>query len=118
MHDCMNQKNRYVHYPPNPTEGQLLKLFSDVNQDIVIYGHDHNRRICHSQNRWFINSGSLGCPANDKNIARAAILEIEENNIFVYSIEIEYDARKVVEYIDGIKCPASEEIKKIFFGVN
>lgn len=119
MHYCMNQKNQYVNYTPNPTESNLLKLFPERNQDIVIYGHDHNRIICHSQNRWFINSGSLGCPANDKNIARAAILEIEENNhISVRSIEIKYDVTKVVEYIDWIKYPASGEIKKFFFGVN
>lgn len=119
MHYCMNQKNQYINYTPNPTEADLLALFPELNQDIVIYGHNHARMICRGQNRWFINSGSLGCPANDKNIARAAILEIEENNpISVRSIEIPYDVTKVIEKIDRIKYPSSEGIKKFFFGVN
>ena len=119
MHYCMNQKNQYVHYTPNPTETELLELFPEPDQDIVIYGHDHARMICHNQNRWFINSGSLGCPAKDKDVARAAILEMAENNhISVYSIEVKYDAAKVVEHIDRIKYPSFADIKKFFFGVN
>lgn len=119
MHYCMNHKNQYVHYTPNPTEKDLLVMFPEMDQDIVVYGHDHTRMICHSQNRWFINCGSLGCPANDKNIARAAILQItQKQRILVHSIEIEYDVAKVIGRIDWIRYPASREIKKFFFGIN
>lgn len=119
MHYCMNQNNQYVNYTSNPAISDLLELFPESSQGIVIYGHNHAKMICHSQNRWFINSGSLGCPANDKNIARAAILEIEESDhISVRSIEIKYNVTTVLEHIDAIKYPAYRDIKKFFFGVN
>lgn len=119
MHYCMNEKNQYVHYTPNPTETDLLELFPEMDQDVVIYGHDHARKICHHQDRWFINSGSLGCPASDKNIARAAILEMEENgHIAVNSIEVAYDVAKVIERIDSIRYPTYREIKKFFYGIS
>lgn len=119
MHYCMNHRNQYVNYIPHPTEINLLSLFPEAQQDIVIYGHDHTRTICHSQNKWFINSGSLGCPANEQNIARAAILEIKENrHVSVQSIEVKYDVFKVLEDIEQIKYPAYTEIKHFFFGVD
>lgn len=119
MHYCMNDRNQYVNYTPHPTESNLLSLFPEQGQDIVIYGHDHTGTICHSKNKWFINSGSLGCPANEINIARAAILEITENgHVSVQSIEVKYDVSKVLEDIERLKYPDSEAIKHFFFGVD
>ncbi len=119
MHYCMNQKNQYINYTPNPTESDLLNLFPETEQDIVIYGQDHTETICHSQSKWFINSGSLGCPANEQNIARAAILEITENDhVCVQSIKVRYDVLKVLGDIERLKYPDYANIKHFFFGVN
>lgn len=118
MHYCMNQENQYVHYIPRPTESDLFSLFPETEQDIVIYGHNHVRTICHSQNKWFINSGSLGCPAKERNIARAAILEITENkHVSVQRIDVQYDVFKVLEDIERLKYPAYKEIEHFFFGL-
>lgn len=117
-HYCMDSNHQYVRYTPHPTESDLLDMFSDFSQDIVIYGHDHARTVCHGQNRWFINSGSLGCPAGERDIARAAVLEItEENAVSVQSIEVKYDATRVIQAINRLNYPASAQIKRIFFGV-
>lgn len=118
MHYCMNEKNQYISYTPNPTADDLINMFPETEHDIVIYGHDHGRTICHSQNRWFINSGSLGCPAWDQNIARAAILDIPENGqVSVRSIEVRYDADKVLRDIRRLAYPDSDAIQHYFFGV-
>ena len=118
MHYCMNQAKQYINYTPHPNKSSLLSLFPDMEQDVVIYGHDHTRTICQSENKWFVNSGSLGCPAHERNIARAAILEITEtSHVFVQSIEVQYDVFKVLKDIDQLAYPASEEIKRFFFGV-
>lgn len=118
VHYCINSNNEFVNYTPNPTERNLVNMFPELEHDIVIYGHDHNRTICCSQDRWFINSGSLGCPANERNVARAAILEITENGcISIQNIEVTYDVVKVLREIERLGYPASEEIKHVFFGV-
>lgn len=119
MHYCMNQDNRYINYTPNPSKSDLKKLFPDAETDIVIYGHDHTRTLCHSANKWFINSGSLGCPGIEQNIARALILEITESGrIFVRNINVKYDVYRVIKDIDHLNYPASKEIKHFFFGLN
>lgn len=118
MHYCMDQNRRCISYTPNPREADLLALFPDESKNITIYGHDHTRAIHRIQDRWFINSGSLGCPAKDINVARAAILEIEsDSSISVYDLKVKYDAAKVVEDIDRIRYPAYRKIKRIFFGI-
>lgn len=119
MHYGMNQENQYAPCPPTPSAAQVWALFPEQGQDIVIYGHDHRRMICQHQSRWLINSGSLGCPAADKNLARAAILEITDHApISVGSLVIPYDENKVLEEIDRLNYPTAGEIKRIFYGVH
>ncbi len=41
--------------------------------------------------------GSLGfCPAQDKNLARAGVLKIENGNAEVQTIDVEYDVDSVI----------------------
>ncbi|MGN0538282.1 MAG: metallophosphoesterase family protein [Candidatus Fimenecus sp.] len=118
MHYFMNRDNQYINYRLSQRKNHLSKLFPSKEQDIVIFGHDHNRTICHNKDKWFINSGSLGCPASEKNIARATILEITENgSISVHNIDVQYNVQKVLTDINRLNYPASKEIKQIFFGV-
>ena len=54
-------------------------MFSNLNSDIIIYGHNHNRSIIEYKGKFYINPGSLGCPSKDKDVARAVILVVEDN---------------------------------------
>lgn len=117
LHYCMNGENKYINYSPNPTDDDLRKMFADYDSDIIIFGHNHCRTMKNIDGKWYINVGPLGCPATDKNIARAGILQIDENNISVKAIDIEYDAQTVIDEIDRIKFPSADEIKRFFFGI-
>ena len=77
MHSCMDREGHFSGSKRNPTESDLLEMFSDVDSDIVLYGHDHARNICNSS-KLYINVGSLGCPSHARNIARAGVLKIEK----------------------------------------
>ena len=118
MHYCMNVAGQYVNYTPNPSKVDLLKMFADVADcDIVLFGHDHDRTICNVENKWFINVGLLGCPAKDKNLARAGILVLEDAGVRVETIEAQYDVESVIKKIDRLDYPEAENIKKYFYGV-
>lgn len=116
MHYCMDNERNYINYKMNPSESELKNMFADVNSDIVIYGHNHCRNICKSD-KLYINVGSLGCPAQDKNLARAGILEIENGNAEIYPIDVEYNVNNVISSIDEINYPDSDNIKKFFYGI-
>lgn len=116
MHYCMDENNRYVNYNPNPSEEQLSEMFADVDSDIILFGHAHNRTICTGEKQ-YINVGSLGCPEIDKNIARAGILTIAQDEFEISSIDVEYDVESVVAEIDRLSYPDAENIKKFFYGI-
>lgn len=116
LHYAMNIENRYIRFKFNPNKKKLSHIFDSVDADIIIFGHEHNRNICKSD-KLYINTGSLGCPAKDKNIARYGILEIAKGNVNFEAKELTYNAQTVVDKIDEYNYPAAEEIKKFFFGV-
>ena len=91
---------------------------SDIDSEIVIVGHDHKRAIQRTENKWYINVGSLGCPGSDMNIARAGILTVTEAIVEVEPIELTYHVEEVVAEINRLCYPDAENIKKFFFGIN
>lgn len=91
-------------------------MFADVKSDIILYGHDHCRNICKGD-KLYINVGSLGCPAQDKNLARAGILKIENGNVEIQPIDVEYDVNDIINLIDEINYPDADNIKKYFYGI-
>ncbi|MGN1420786.1 MAG: metallophosphoesterase family protein [Eubacterium sp.] len=117
MHYPMDSKNRYVNFKLFPNENDLNKIFKNVNSDIILYGHNHFKNIYKSQ-KFYINAGSLGCPAKDKNIARFGILEITESNVSFFPKNITYDSKIVVDKINEYNYPDAEKIKKIFYGID
>lgn len=118
MHYCMDKDGdyNYVNYKANPSEDDLKSMFSDIESDIILYGHNHCRNICKSD-KAYINFGSLGCPSQDKNLARAGILNIEKGNLELQPIDITYDVSAVIHLIDKINYPDSDNIKKYFYGI-
>lgn len=105
----------YSNYKQNPTEQDLTDMFADVKSDIILYGHNHCRNICKGD-KLYINVGSLGCPAQDKNLARLGILKTENGKAEIQPIDLEYDVNSVLDSIDEINYPDAENIKKIFYG--
>lgn len=116
MHHCMDSDGHYISYKTNPSEDDLKKMFADVKSDIILYGHDHCRNICKSD-KIYINVGSLGCPAQDKNVARAGVVNIEKGNVEIQPIDVEYDVNDVINLIDEINYPDADNIKKFFYGI-
>lgn len=118
MHYCMDRdgKYKYSNYKNSPSEEDLKNMFADVSGDIILYGHNHFRNICRGD-KFYINVGSLGCPAPDKNIARAGILTIENGNAEIQPLDVEYDVRSVIHAIDEMNYPDSDNIKKYFYGI-
>lgn len=94
---------------------RIFLLFC-LSSEIVLYGHDHQRNICKGD-KLYINVGSLGCPAQSRNIARAGVVSIKPENIEVQTIDEHYDVSLVVERIDRLHYPDAGNIKKYFYGI-
>lgn len=116
MHYCMDSDGHYINYKANSSADDLDKAFADIKSDIVLFGHDHRRNICKGE-KLYINVGSLGCPAQDKNLARGGILTIENGNVEIQPIDVEYNVNSVINRIDEIHYPDADNIKKFFYGI-
>ncbi len=116
MHYCMDYDGHYINFISNPSGLDLQKMFADISSDIIIYGHDHHKSICKSD-KLYVNVGSLGCPGQDLNLARAGILTIENQTVEIESIDVIYDVTNVLNMIDTLNYPEANNIKKYFYGV-
>ena len=116
MHSCMDEKGRYSGSVKNPTESDLSTMFSNVESDIIIYGHAHSRNICRGDSL-YINVGSLGCPSKDHDIARAGVLDIENGKATIEPVDVRYDVEEVIRQIDELDYPDSGNIKRHFYGL-
>ncbi len=117
-HYSINEDSKYVNYTSNPSLDDLKTMFQNVEADIIVYGHNHAPSINRESNKWYINSGSLGCPAGNINIARAGVIDINEENIIYQELNVSYDVKKVIEDIKNIKYPEFENILKYFYGIS
>lgn len=124
--EIKGKKIYIVHYPSNengiykkhikmPTIKQNEEMFSEIDADIFIYGHTHTTSINNKNNKWYINSGSLGCPVKS-NIANAGILEINKSDIQYKQLKIEYNVNEVIQEMEKLKFPFYKGILKIFYG--
>ncbi len=117
MHYCMDNSNKYIRYTPHPNLENCYQMFSDINADVILYGHDHMTAINCDEHKLFANFGSLGCPAKDGNIARAGILMVNNGKVAFENIKVLYDIDKVIADINRFAYPAAKEIKIFFYGI-
>ena len=115
VHYPNNEDGIYKQHIKNTTIKQNQEMCSGINADIFIYGHTHTISINNKNNKWYINPGSLGCPAKS-NIANAGILEINKNEVYYKQLKIEYNVNEVIQEIERLKFPFYKGILKIFYG--
>lgn len=117
IHYSISEDNRYINFKSNPNISDCEKMFSNIDADIILYGHDHMGSIVYGDDKIYINCGSLGCTSTNEGIAQGGILNIENEKPSFQKVFARYDLERVLEEIDSIKYPAYEEIKNFFYGV-
>ena len=116
-HYSIDKNNKYINHTLNPSLKALKTMFQNIEADIIVYGHDHIPLINHDSNKWYINSGSLECPVNNKNFASAGIISVNEDNITYQELNVHYDVEKVIEDIASLEYPEFDNVLKYFYGV-
>lgn len=120
-----NKKIYVVHYPCNeegnykkiikrPSIADNQKMFKKIDADIFLYGHTHTISVNSNDDKWYINTGTVGCII-DNDMASAGILSINNGKVDFQCLSIEYDIKKTIEEINKIKFPMYKKILKIFY---
>ena len=116
IHYPQRNNGTYKIHIKTPSIIESKEMFEEYDDDIFLFGHTHTYSINEIDNKWYINTGSLGCPLNS-NIAKAGLLEINNGKIKFKSIDVEYNVKEIVEEIYRLKFPFYKEILKIFYGI-
>ena len=98
-----------------PNAEECAELFSNIDADIYLFGHTHNKVENNTNGKKYINPGSLGCPCDSKK-ADCGILEINQNEVKYEQLEVPYDVRSVINEIKEIKFPCYKMMLQDFFG--
>lgn len=104
-----NKKIYVVHYPydeignykkiiKRPTIGENQEMFKEIDADIFLYGHTHTISINSNDDKWYINTGAVGCII-DNYMANAGILSINNGKVDFQCLNIKYDINKTIEEI-------------------
>ena len=90
----------------------------EIEADVILYGHTHTPSVQRGKDKkhWYINSGSVGCPGEKKNIANAGILTVGKS-ISYENIEVPYNVEEVLEEMERQDMPDRQNVKKFFYGV-
>ncbi|MGV8984466.1 metallophosphoesterase family protein [Clostridium sp.] len=78
VHYSINDENSYINFTPNPNITDCTKMFSNIDADIIFYGHDHAGSIVYGNDKIYFNCGSLGCTSTCEGIAQGGILTIDK----------------------------------------
>lgn len=116
VHYPSNEDGKYKKHIKNPTIGEAQDMFNGIEADIFLYGHTHTAIVNNKEDKWYINSGSLGCPMNS-NIANAGVLDIKAGKIGFEQLAISYNVDEVIKEIEKLKFPFYEGILKIFYSI-
>ena len=114
VHYPQQDNGTYKKHIKNPSAMDNVEMFKENDADIFLYGHTHTFSVNNIDNKWYINTGSLGCPM-DSNMARAGLLEINDREIKFNRINVEYNVKEVIDEINNLKFPFYEGILKIFY---
>jgi len=115
VHYPLKNDGTYKKHIKNPTIIENKEMFKEIDADIFIYGHTHTYSVNKEENKWYINTGSLGCHM-DSNIAKAGILEIDDGKVQFNILNVKYNVKEIIETINKLKFPFYEKILQIFYG--
>lgn len=113
-HYPMDDNCKFKKYIKNPSVDEIKDLFEDKTADIYLFGHTHQRYYAEVDGKYYINSGSLGCPINTKG-ASAGILDIKNNKIEYKQLEIKYNVQKVINEIKKQNYPLCDFMINRFY---
>jgi len=117
VHYSIGSSNTYNTPEKNLTLCQCEHMFSNIDADVVLFGHSHKNSVHQNEKTLYINIGSLGCPSKSKNMARAGMLNLTEGKAVFENVELAYDVSAVINEIDRLNYPANNEVKQIFYGL-
>lgn len=95
----------------------LDELFSEITEDVIIYGHEHD--LIHEQTEGqsiYICVGSSGCTKQKE--THYSVLDISDHHYDLKKVMVNYDRDGFIDNISNMVYPDKKFIAKAFFGLD
>jgi len=104
VHSGLESNDTYLYESEN--DDVFNQMLQDSQSDVVVMGHTHLSFLKQIKNqKWAINSGSVGRSKEENRLASYLILTLLENEIIPEIIQIPYDLEKVCLAIEDSEIP-------------
>ncbi|WP_282942413.1 metallophosphoesterase family protein [Paenibacillus sp. RC67] len=113
LHYHLTHDNTFLPIDSEPSGEKLEKLYPNTPANVICFGHHHPVHFFETNNRLFLNPGSLGC--NHKPLARYAVLHIAEK-VEAELREVPYDNQAFLLQYELLGVPDKDFILKVFHG--
>ncbi|QDP38977.1 metallophosphoesterase family protein [Radiobacillus deserti] len=114
-HYHLDKNLRFLPIDPEPSSNKLDQVYENVEADVVLFGHHHILHHFKSNQRLYVNPGSLGCSYQAK--APYACITIKaDGGIDVCLKEVPYNQDAFIKGFEERKVPDRESILRIFYG--
>ncbi len=99
----------------NPTCADVADLFAEtaISAELILYGHDHTQRDCHTTRR-FHNPGALGTQPSAE--APYSMLTFDRGTVTIATRTASYDDAPLAEAFRTRNVPERVVLNDIFFG--
>jgi predicted phosphodiesterase len=102
---------------PGAPVAELLDEFSEIDADLVCFGHLHERAMDRvHRGRRFLNPGAAGC--GERPFAKFSVVELSDDTIGITPVEAGYDRAEMFRRLRDLEVPARDFIRRYFFRVS
>lgn len=113
-HYHLDSEKQFIAIDTEPSIQKLDDFYMGSSFDIVCFGHHHPVHCFSSENRTYVNPGSLGCC--DKPFARYAIISITAEDLKIEMKEVPYNNQEFLLGYERLAVPEKDFILTVFHG--
>lgn len=103
VHASIDSNTNYIY--ESEDDEIFNAMFTESKADIIFMGHTHLSYIKQIEDKWAVNTGSVGRSREENRLASYAILTLTEEKLETEIIQLTYPIGKVVEAIENSEIP-------------
>lgn len=109
------KNNEWMSVDNEPSIEKLDQLYFGSEYKLIAFGHHHIVHYFVSNERIYLNPGSLGC--NHESVARYGLIRINKDTLDVELKKVPYHNSDFLKSYEQLKVPDRDFIMKVFYGV-
>lgn len=110
------KEDKFIYIKDQRTVDKLDSMFSNINADVIFYGHEHDLRLQKLEGEaTYICVGSSGCTRDENTYY--TLVNIEKGKYNIEKVNLRYNRARFIKTFNDIDYPDKNFIGEVFFGI-